>query len=137
MEYAQSLMKLGYEITDRPKQGFEISGVPQETIERFSQRSLAIEKYKQGREDANLNPYQYRSRAYIERPDKVVYAETYDAYVEQQKERLTHAERISLKNTVEVAEEKSHKLRIQWNVGEAEDSGPEIKQWSYGHRLAL
>jgi conjugative relaxase-like TrwC/TraI family protein len=125
---AKSLMQMGYGIEDRPKQGFEIAGVSRELIQKFSQRSQQIEQ---------VEGFSYSDKAFVNRPPKLLYAETYDAYIQQQKERLTQAERISLKETVKIAQEKAYKLNLRWSVGEAEESGPELKIHSYGHRISM
>lgn len=117
-QMAQSLINRGYEITDKPKQGFEIAGVQPETIERFSQRANHIRQ---------IDSWGYRDRAAYDRPAKQLYAATYDIYLEQQKEKLTQAERISLKETVEIAQEKAYRLNLRWDVGEAEEYGPSIR----------
>jgi conjugative relaxase-like TrwC/TraI family protein len=53
MQYAQNLMKIGYEIEQTSKDGlFEIAGIPRELIRHYSSRRVEIEK---GIEETGLN----------------------------------------------------------------------------------
>lgn len=141
LHLGHSLSLAGYTLTDREKFGFNIAGVSQELTHRFSTRAQELEEFSRKRIEEGKRDYSYYYRGAFVRPTKQVYAESYDIRIEQQKERLTQAERISLKETVEIAQEKAYRLNLRhglrWDVGDAEDSGPELKIHSYGHRISI
>jgi conjugative relaxase-like TrwC/TraI family protein len=122
-ELAQGIIRLGYGIEDRPNYGFEISGVAEQTIIKYSQRGLQFH---------SNSKYPYKMRAYINRPHKVDVPLTYGAFLETQRDKLTLAERQSLKQVVEKAGELRYKLGVP-SVGEGSGGGPSQARWSYGY----
>lgn len=134
-ELVQNLMPLGYVIEDKPKQGFEIAGVSPDLLGRFSRRSheIAEARIKSEEEDKFLS---LRDAATRTRKDKEEEPVTYREYLEWQREKLTQSERQHLRQTVERAHERRHKLGI--HIGDdACDEGPRIKPWSYGQRVSM
>jgi conjugative relaxase-like TrwC/TraI family protein len=134
--YSQGLVDLGYQLEDREKHGFEIDGVPGVLMEKFSQRAQQIDRIMED----DSKRYGYRKLALIDRPSKgVEFPISYRDYLESQKEKLTPDERVSLRETVERAEELrvSHRLKLRLDIGEGADSGPQQKPWSYGVRVGM
>jgi conjugative relaxase-like TrwC/TraI family protein len=130
--YAQGLMDLGYRVEDRAGQGFEVEGVSKELMLRFSRRMQQIETLD--------TPYRlkYRQRSKIDRPSKELeFPISYQDYLESQREKLTLRERMSLRETVDRAEEHRQKIRLRLDVADGADSGPQQKVWSYGLRVGL
>lgn len=115
--YAQTLEDLGYRIADKPQYGFEIEGVSTDLLRKYSQRSQDIEKHTN---------YRYYERPLADRPPKQLYAETYETYVIQQKEKLTQAERVTLHRMAERAYEHSHKPGYQIAYGEEQSQSQRL-----------
>lgn len=135
MDLAQSMIGLGYVIDDKPKQGFELEGVPRELMERFSTRSKEISEARSERQEREQF-LTARDASIRTRKEKKLEPATYREYLEFQREKLTPSERISLRHTVEKAYERSHKLRLNIQVSEGEESTPSHRL-TYGHRISL
>lgn len=128
LDLAGSLNTLGYGILDKPKQGFEIEGVSKELMQRFSSRSQEI-----AREDLGSQ----RLSAISTRGEKKEEPATYREYLEFQRDKLTYSERINLRETVEKAYERSYKLRLNIEIAEGEEAGPNLRPATYGQRITM
>jgi conjugative relaxase-like TrwC/TraI family protein len=129
---AKRIEQLGYGIADKPRIGFEIDGVPKETIDRYSQRAAEIQE-KLGEENRKVTIGNVAK--WTRDSEKVVIPPA--EFRELQLDKLTQAERLSLRQTVEKAYERSHKLRLQIDVAEGEESGPSLRPATYGQRISM
>lgn len=118
----------------------EIDGISQELVERFSQRSIQRDKladeFAAKHELDTVYKQEVSNLLKDNRPPKVrqiIDAEFWDVT----RERLTPPERISLKETVDRAEEHRQKIRIRLDVADGADAGPQQRVWTYGIRVGL
>jgi conjugative relaxase-like TrwC/TraI family protein len=130
VDLANGLTELGYEIADKPKQGFEIEGISKDLMERFSTRSKEITN----EERVSDGILSQRLAAVGTRKDKREEPKTYGEYLEFQREKMTPGERNNLRNTVEKAYEHSHRIHLR--VAQGEESS-EAHHLTYGERIRL
>lgn len=135
IDLVQSLEQLGYGILDKPKQGFEIEGIPLELMQRFSTRAKEIAQTRSEMQEREKF-LSTRDASIRTREDKKEEPATYREYLEWQREKLTHSERIALRETVERSYEQAHRHLLRLAVAEGEENAPSHR-WTYGQRISM
>lgn len=124
----------GYQVVDKQRVGFEIEGIPKEMLDLYSRRSIQIQERLRQSEPGDRVTVDNVARWTREGPKVVIPP---DQFRQQQLERLSPSERITLQRVAERAYEYSEKMRIRMDIGYGEEPGSVNRNLNYGERIGL